>query len=397
MYRYRIFVGMALAILFLSGIIEAAEEETFGVPIPVIGIDPNEGTTIGVILAIVSEQEGRLRSIIAPVATTNDTLGYSLDFNYFGFPTTDVSYQLYFSHTTENFWEYSIEYTHRHFLSDALFLSAKLSFEKRANPRFYGIGPGTSERNETNYTNREVEGSATLTIEFLKYVYGSFSLLGRRSWLRSGTVEDIDNLEERFPNIEGIRGGYSLPVEIALEYDSRDSYITPSTGIHARIFFRIADESMLSSFSYRRYGATGKCYLSFDEEGRFVTALRASVEYMEGEDIPFYELSTLGGGTTLRGFGDGRFYDKHRLLFNAEERVRLFRWLVGEILLDIEGAIFVDIGQVFPSFRTMDHRDFEVVVGGGVRMVVRSQIVAKVDIGFGSDGSAIFAGLHYPF
>jgi outer membrane protein assembly factor BamA len=134
-----------------------------------------------------------------------------------------------------------------------------------------------------------------------------------------------------------------------------------------------------------------------DEDARFVTAVRGAVEYMEGKSIPFFELSMLGGSNTLRGFGEGRFYDRHRVLCNVEERIRLMRFAVGEISLDIETALFLDIGQVFSSFRNFDHKDLEMVFGTGLRLVVRSQIVAKVDIGYGSEGSAIFAGLNYPF
>lgn len=390
-------LSFSILILFygLAGV--QAQEETFGVPIPVIGIDPNEGTTLGVILAIVSEMDGRLSSIVAPVATTNPQIGYSFDFNYFGFPSPDVTYQLYFSHTTENFWEYSADYRNQHFIYDFLFLNAKFAFKRKVSGRFYGIGQSTKDDAESNYTLREVEGSLLLNFELIRHLYGSITLMGKRSWIRPGTIDDIVSLDERFPDVEGRDGGYSLPVELAIEYDTRDSQVTPSAGIHLRAFFRIADESALSSFNMRRYGAVGKLYLPKDSEGRFVTALRALLEYTEGDNIPFYEQCSVGGGTSLRGFGEGRFYDRHRMLFNIEERIRCVRFPVGEISLDVETAVFVDVGQVFASFRNFDHRDFELVFGAGLRLVVREQIVAKVDIGYGSEGSAVYAGLNYPF
>jgi outer membrane protein assembly factor BamA len=372
-------------------------EETFGVPIPVVGIDPNEGSTLGVILAVVSENDGRLSSIVAPVATTNKLLGYSFDLNYFGFPSPDVTYQLFFSHTTENFWEYSAEYHNHHCIQDFLAFSGKFSFKRRPSSRFYGIGQNSKEDNETNYTLREVEGSAMFKAEMLKNVYASITLMGKRSWLRPGTMEDVASLEEKFPDVQGIDSDYSLPMEFAVEYDTRNSKLTPTAGLDIRAFFRIADESFLSSFNLRRYGAMGKIYIPLDSDAQFVTAGRCVVEYLEGDNIPFYEMSSLGGGNTLRGFGEGRFYDKHRMLYNVEERIRCLRFAVGEISLDIETTLFVDIGQVFNSFRKFDYRDFEVVFGAGLRMVVREQIVAKVDIGYGSEGSAIYAGLHYPF
>jgi hypothetical protein len=37
------------------------------------------------------------------------------------------------------------------------------------------------------------------------------------------------------------------------------------------------------------------------------------------------------------------------------------------------------------------------VVGGGIRFLAASQIVAKIDVGLGSEGVAVFTGLDYPF
>ena len=62
-----------------------------------------------------------------------------------------------------------------------------------------------------------------------------------------------------------------------------------------------------------------------------------------------------------------------------------------------ELAVFTEAGRVFHTFATLDTRRVQTVVGTGIRLVVTSQIVAKIDVGLGSEGTAIFAGLHYPF
>lgn len=388
-------IAFLLGIVLLGSI--APAEETFGVPIPVIGIDPNEGTLLGVLLAVITEEEGRITRIMAPVAAHNELVGYSLDFNYFGFPAEDIRYKLYLSHTTEDFWGYRLEYYEEHFLSEFFDLSFKLAFERTASNRYYGNGPDSDRDDESNYTARDVLAEAVLTAEIWNDFYLAFTIRGKRKWVRKGVVEDIPSLHQQFPDVDGVDGGYSLPFQIAMEYDTRDSNVTPTSGVYAKIFFEIADDAILSTFAIRRYGAIGKIFFALDEEQRFITAVQGVLMYTEGDDIPFFESSGLGGVNTLRGFGMGRFYDNHSVLCNLEERIRLFRWLVGEIYLDIEAAFFLDVGQVTPSLRDIDDEDIQTVGGAGVRFVVRSQIVAKVDFGYGSEGTEIFAGLDYPF
>ena len=58
----------------------------------------------------------------------------------------------------------------------------------------------------------------------------------------------------------------------------------------------------------------------------------------DDEQIPFFMLPALGGGSTLRGFPSWRFRDKHSLLLQAEWRVLANRFL--------DMAVFYDAGKV---------------------------------------------------
>jgi hemolysin activation/secretion protein len=116
-----------------------------------------------------------------------------------------------------------------------------------------------------------------------------------------------------------------------------------------------------------------------------------------GDDAPFLEKSTLGGETTLRGYGRYRFIDNSYLLLNLEERIRLFRWKVFNVTADWELAPFVDIGSVMASLGRASPTSFQINVGIGARAVVRPNIIGRVDVGVGSEGPAVFVGLGYPF
>ncbi len=128
-----------------------------------------------------------------------------------------------------------------------------------------------------------------------------------------------------------------------------------------------------------------------------MTALRGLVERVDGSNLPFFELSELGGDETLRGFGENRFLDEGRVLVNAEERIKVFHINYGDVRTDIELAVFAEAGRVFRNFNDLGSGKIQAVVGGGIRFLAASQIVAKIDLGMGSEGLTIFTGLDYPF
>ena len=85
------------------------------------------------------------------------------------------------------------------------------------------------------------------------------------------------------------------------------------------------------------------------------------------------------------------------MLVNVEERFRVFQINYGNVRTDIELAVFTDLGRVFHNFSDLGSGKIRAVVGGGIRFLAASQIVAKIDVGLGSEGVAIFTGLDYPF
>jgi hypothetical protein len=84
-------------------------------------------------------------------------------------------------------------------------------------------------------------------------------------------------------------------------------------------------------------------------------------------------------------------------MVNAEERIKVYQLHYGNVRTDIELAVFAEAGRVFRSFSDLGSGKVQAVWGGGIRFVAAQQIVAKIDVGIGSEGAAIFTGLDYPF
>jgi hypothetical protein len=99
----------------------------------------------------------------------------------------------------------------------------------------------------------------------------------------------------------------------------------------------------------------------------------------------------------LRGFGAGRFTDRDAYSMTLEVRRRAFSFDTGSTVVDIELTPFVDAGRVFAGFGTFPLAHIHTVGGIGFRGVARPFVVGYVDIGYGTEGVAIFTGISYPF
>jgi hypothetical protein len=64
---------------------------------------------------------------------------------------------------------------------------------------------------------------------------------------------------------------------------------------------------------------------------------------------------------------------------------------------ELELAPFIEAGQVFRHIYDPPLDDLHLIGGVGVRAVIRPQLVAFVDVGYGAEGEAIFTGIDYPF
>ncbi len=65
--------------------------------------------------------------------------------------------------------------------------------------------------------------------------------------------------------------------------------------------------------------------------------------------------------------------------------------------VEIELAPFIDVGRVFDRTSTIPFEQLHKVYGMGFRGIARPFVVGYVDIGYGSEGAAVFTGLNYPF
>jgi len=373
-----------------------ASAEMTLVPLPIFTTDPNEKQTYGALLAIIDAQEGAFRSLLVPYMTYNPLLGLAGSMHYQRFFDQETKFDTDVSQSTENQAFYRLRYTDPTLFDPRYLFQGFVLYENDRTARFYGIGANSHEQNETNYTLRQVGGEVIFGRRLRPELNLSLTERLRSVTIRRGVVESLPYLKDVFMGVPGENGAFVWAHHFALTYDSRDSLATPRRGRFGQAFIEVADETLGSEASFVRYGLEGRLLWPHFGE-RLVTAIRGMVERVDGSNLPFFELSELGGDETLRGFGENRFLDEGRILINAEERIKVFHLTYGEVRTDIELAVFAEAGRVFKNFNDLGSGKIQAVVGGGIRFIAASQIVAKIDVGVGSEGMAIFTGLDYPF
>ena len=383
-----------LSLLLLS--LPFASAEITLVPLPIFTTDPNEKQTYGALLAVIDAQEGVFRSLFVPYVTYNPILGLAGSLHYERFFDQETKFDTDISQSTENQAFYRLRYTDPALFDPRYLFQGFVLYENDRTARFYGIGADSQEQNETNYTLRQVGGELIFGRRLRPELNLSLTERLRSVSIRRGVVESLPYLKDVFTDIPGEHGAFVWAHRLALTYDSRDSLATPRRGRFGQAFIEVADEALGSEASFVRYGLEGRLLWPHFGE-RLVTAVRGMVERVDGSNLPFFELSDLGGDETLRGFGENRFLDEGRVLINAEERIKLFHITYGDVRTDVELAVFAEAGRVFKNFNDLGSGKIQAVVGGGIRFLAASQIVAKIDVGVGSEGMAIFTGLDYPF
>jgi outer membrane protein assembly factor BamA len=366
------------------------------VPLPIFTTDPNERQTYGALLAIIDAQEGAFRSLLVPTLTYNSLLGAAGSVHYERYFAHDIKFDTDLAQSTRNQAFYRLRYANP-ILFDARYLFQGFGlYENDRTARFFGIGANSLESNETNYTLRQGGGELKFGQRLLPELIASLTERLRSVTIRRGAVDSLPFLQDVFTDVPGEDGSFVWAHRLALTYDTRNSHITPTKGSFGQVFVEVADEAIGSKASFVRYGLEGRWLWPHLGE-RLVFAVRGLLDHVDGSNIPFFELSELGGDETLRGFGENRFLDEGRVLVNAEERFKVFQINYGNVRTDIELAVFTDVGRVFHTFSDLGSGKIQAVVGGGIRFLAASQIVAKIDVGLGSEGVAVFTGLDYPF
>jgi hypothetical protein len=228
---------------------------------------------------------------------------------------------------------------------------------------FYGIGPDTSKDDRANYLFNQPYGSALFTIfpsrRFLMLRGGAeFS-----QWSQEPGEGSSPSVEQIYTpaTLPGLgakvtylhtQGTIGLDGRTSPGYSRRGAYLAATIHDHK-------DQDDNFGFQMAEYEAIA--HLPILRE-TWVLSVHGRMQHANEKDdqqIPFFMLPALGGGSSLRGYSSWRFRDQNSLLLQAEWRIMVNRYL--------DVAFFYDAGKVAARTKDLNLKHMKDDFGFGVR------------------------------
>jgi len=305
-------------------------------------------------------------------------------------------------------------------------LEAALGYFEQANTGYFGLGSAApSPPSDQDARSRQVRRIAPeASLNFRIGLWAEPVPVGKRrlellvgTRLRYTSFEALPDSRFALDRAEARSGGAISSLFRGFEdhvlwllvtgllFDTRDREFDTRRGGFHELSVR-ASPGVDASLEYAGTALISRWYFSFAED-RLTLASQSVVDALFG-DVPVAALSSFGGqqpvqgpggASSLRGVPLQRFYGKLKLIQNLELRGRLLRFRLGDQRFLLGGLAFVDAGRVWGDYRnreievrrpdgTVDLRaldggpaDFELGLGGGLRLKWGQTFIIRVDVG----------------
>ena len=292
--------------------------------------------------------------------------------------TTPSNVSLYGDISTVGFWLIGIRGDHI-FPHDRQRLDYNMYFY--SFPRhFWGIGYGAGSA-ASDYTDFRV-----LYLRDYLFKIGRAFYIGPAAEFQRSVAKDItpDNLYRwNGETLNCTNAG----IGFRLQYDSRDNLTAATSGFYCALeqrYFPSFAGNIPKDFGYSELSL--RFYRGVWKGGVLAGAYHARLSY---GDVPWSQLSTFGGSSTMRGYYEGRFRDKGEMDITFELRQHVYRR---------NGlAVWAGAGTVFPRFSAMRFRHILPNVGIGYRWEFKSRTNVRVDFGVGRGETAFIFSINEAF
>ena len=366
--------------------------------LPAVSTDPNTGPTYGMmpVLVLSDQLTHRIRHLFAPSYTYNNLFGQTGTWRYYFYPTESSQFFTTASISVRKNHELKIRYENPALWEGVGYIRAETYSNVDASQRFFGIGPLSTDNDEAGYTGKSTVARLSLGINFLEAWRASVCTHYLRQRIEDTIIPNTANFATRYAGRPELETTQSITNEFRLLWDTRDIPVTPTKGSSGEIVVEKTNKGWGSDSDYFRYSIEGKQFFNWSNP-KHITVAHTLFEKVNGPYIPFYEAARLGGRDSLRGYGEGRFTDRGRMVFNLEHRITAASMTMMDIQTNFEVAPFVDLGTVFPTFNSIERKNFQAVAGLGFRAAVKPNVVGDVEVGIGREGPAVFVDINYPF
>jgi hypothetical protein len=251
-----------------------------------------------------------------------------------------------------------------------------------SDERFFGLGPGSLEEDESNYAHEQSTGELSLRVPVKARFSVGLGLRYDRNNILEGEHREIQSTTSLYTSrsLHGLESGVGLAGgSVTLLFDSKNHAGNPSDGMEIRLAGEVMGEVGGDRFGFWRVSADVTRYIHLVHNRTLVLRLAAqATEPFSNREIPFYQLSELGSEETIRGCTRGRFRDRDLMIGSLEYRYPIWRV--------VDALIFVDGGRVTSSLlNDFTADDMQWSFGGGIRIWGREGEIMTFQIGKGPE------------
>jgi hypothetical protein len=274
------------------------------------------------------------------------------------------------------------------FLAPRLFrrrgrLSALGGWREATQVGFYGLGDSPKDAH-VNYGFREFYGQTVIDAEPIHRVIVQGGV-GVSQWDQGPGSGNVPSVEEVYSpqTLSGL--GQTITYVNSHASVGVDTRATPGYtrrgGVYRVTFRDLSDTASAYGFKQIDYEAIQHVPVRRDA---WVLSFRAAVSTTgtkTSQEIPFFMLPSVGGGSSLRGYSSWRFRDRNSLLLQAEWRTIVNRF--------VDMAVFYDTGKVTPHTRELTLSNLHDDYGLGFRFHGPITTPLRIDFAKSHEGFSI--------
>ena len=172
---------------------------------------------------------------------------------------------------------------------------------------------------------------------------------------------------------------WNVGVGVSLVYDNRDNLTNPHRGIYLNLKQMFRPEFMGNDYAF---STTHFRFDAYQQLGKGTILAEDFGANLNFGNPSWGMMAELGGTSSMRGYYEGRYRDKHSLEATVELRQHV--WKRNGIV------VWAGAGTVFPKFSSLRSRQILPNAGVGYRWEFKKNVNVRLDYGFGKSGQSGF-------
>lgn len=239
---------------------------------------------------------------------------------------------------------------------------------------YWGIGYENGDNNDNKI--KMDRWQSKIKGEFLAKIFENFYAGAVLTWdyVRGGGVEEKDM--HLFRGMDLITRNYGMG--LTLQYDSRDLITNASKGVYVYVNQMFRPKWLWNDYAFSTTEFITSVYKQVWKGGLIAGDLRGTFNF---GNPSWAMMAKLGDTSSMRGYYEGRYRDKHSMAAQVELRQHVWR-RNGVVVWVGAGTVFHDkksFKHIFPNY------------GFGYRWEFKKRVNVRIDVGFGKPGQYGFS------